>query len=116
MKNKKVKKCKNSWEDRNERAENLNLNQICGNFKLLNDPVQGEASVFASDPSKVENSSVAGVSLGISVDGCRMPNKPLRISMHGCRIPFDSCFQRKLMGAVRPFSKSMGAIAPIDPP
>ena len=58
MRNKKVKKCKNSWEDRNERAENLNLNQICGNFKLLNDPVQGEASVFASDPSKVENSSV----------------------------------------------------------
>ena len=58
----------------------------------------------------------AGASLGISIDGCRMPNKPLRISMHGCKIPFDPCFQRKLMGAVRPFSKSMGAIAPIDPP
>ena len=58
---------------------------------------------------------VTGASLGISSDGCRMPNKPLIISMHGCKLPFDPCFQRKLMGSIRPFSNLMDAIAPIDP-
>ena len=31
------------------------------------------------------------------------------------QITFQPCFQRKLIGAIRPLQKSMGAIAPIEP-
>ena len=39
----------------------------------------------------------------------------LRISIDGCKLPTNPCLQLKSMGAIKPFSKLMGAIAPIDP-
>jgi len=34
-----------------------------------------------------------GVSLGISIEGCNVPNKPLGIQIDGCKLPFNLCFQ-----------------------
>ena len=58
----------------------------------------------------------AGASLGISIDGCKMPSKPWDTSINGCKLPYNPYFQEKSMGEMRKFSKLMGAIAPIDPP
>ena len=54
-----------------------------------------------------------GTSLGISIDGCKRSNRLLENSIDGCKLSFNPCFQWKSMGAIRHFSKSMGAIAPI---
>ena len=57
-----------------------------------------------------------GALIGISIDGYKVPKKSLGISIDGFKLPFNPCFHQKLMGAIRPYSKLMGAIAPIDPP
>ena len=61
---------------------------------IINDSVSQPALLLTTHSKKIEeNIDNAGASLGISIDGCRMPNKPLRISMNGCKIPFDPFFK-----------------------
>ena len=52
------------------------------------------ATIWAHYVTKYYHSVVyfSGVPLGISIDGCKMPNKPSEIWIDGCKLPFNSSF------------------------
>ena len=52
----------------------------------------------------------------VSSDGCKILYQPLGFSNDGYKLPFKHCCQQKLVGAIGPFSKSMGVIASITLP
>ena len=49
----------------------------------------------------------------VSNDRCKILYQPLGFSNDGYKLPFKHCYHQKLVGAIGPFSKSMGVFPPI---